>query len=159
MARLVQNNLNQLLRKQTLHSRVNCVNETAYSCLIRNRSNTTECTTTIRYEKLPMDVISCEYRPNFLYITYLSEKRVDFRNLLKVLTSIFPCRIELKQIGPREKAKKVGGVGICGQQLCCTQVRGDFDMITISMAKKSAFITQYRQTLRPVWQTQMLSQV
>ena len=88
-------------------------------------------------EKLPMDVISCEYTldQSKLIITYLSEKRVDFRNLLKVLTGIFPCRIELKQIGPREKAKKIGGVGICGQQLCCTQIRGDFDMITISMAK------------------------
>ena len=91
----------------------------------------------IKDEKLPMDVIGCEYTldQSKLIITYISEKRVDFRNLLKVLTSIFPCRIELKQIGPREKAKIVGGIGVCGRSLCCSETRGDFDMITISMAK------------------------
>lgn len=88
-------------------------------------------------EKLPMNVIACEYTldQGKLVITYLSEKRVDFRNLLKTLTSQLPCRIELRQVGPREKAKMVGGLGVCGQKLCCKETKKDFDMVTISMAK------------------------
>lgn len=91
----------------------------------------------IKNDKLQMEVLETQYTldKSKLLITYYSEKRVDFRNLLKTLTSLFPCRIELRQIGPREQAKMVGGLGVCGRELCCSQTRGDFDMITISMAK------------------------
>lgn len=91
----------------------------------------------IERERLPMNVVNTEYtlNQNKLIITYVSEKRVDFRNLLKELTSIFPCRIELKQIGHRDKAKMVGGIGVCGRELCCTETLGSFETITISMAK------------------------
>lgn len=70
-----------------------------------------------------------------MLITYVSENRVDFREILKELTSTFKTRIELKQIGPRDKAKMVGGLGVCGRQLCCKNHIQSFDTISISMAK------------------------
>ena len=66
---------------------------------------------------------------------YVSDDRVDFRELLKELASVFKCRIELRQIGPRDKAKLVGGLGSCGLPLCCSSFLGEFDGVSINMAK------------------------
>ena len=68
-------------------------------------------------------------------ITYTSDDRVDFRELLKVLSGQLKCRIELRQIGPRDKAGIVGGLGVCGLKLCCSSFLDTFDGISISMAK------------------------
>ena len=68
-------------------------------------------------------------------ITYTAEGRVDFRELLRVLASLLKCRIELHQIAPRDKAKSVGGMGICGLPLCCSTFLKSFDGISISRAK------------------------
>lgn len=86
---------------------------------------------------LSMNVISSEYTldQTKLTISYLSEDRVDFRELLKVLASLYHCRIELRQIGPRDKAKMIGGIGICGLPLCCSTFLNEFDGISITMAK------------------------
>ena len=70
-----------------------------------------------------------------LTIAYLADDRVDFRELLKVLASLYHCRIELRQIGPRDKAKLVGGSGLCGLPLCCSTFLNEFDGISITMAK------------------------
>lgn len=68
-------------------------------------------------------------------ITYLAEDRVDFRELLKLLSGQLRCRIELRQIGPRDKARMIGGLGVCGLQLCCSTFLDSFEGISISMAK------------------------
>ncbi|MDO4940388.1 MAG: regulatory iron-sulfur-containing complex subunit RicT [Erysipelotrichaceae bacterium] len=86
---------------------------------------------------LGMNIISAEYTLDRTKITfiYLADDRVDFRELLKVLASIFHCRIDLRQVGTRDKAKMVSGVGVCGRELCCAKFLGDFDRISINMAK------------------------
>ncbi|MBQ6560122.1 MAG: stage 0 sporulation protein [Erysipelotrichaceae bacterium] len=86
---------------------------------------------------LQMNVISAEYTLDRQKITfiYLADDRVDFRELLKVLASIFHCRIDLRQVGTRDKAKMVSGIGVCGRELCCARFIGDFDRISINMAK------------------------
>ena len=86
---------------------------------------------------LDMNIISAEYTLDRQKITfiYLADDRVDFRELLKVLASIFHCRIDLRQVGTRDKAKMVSGVGVCGRELCCAKFMGDFDRISINMAK------------------------
>ncbi len=86
---------------------------------------------------LHMNVISAEYTLDRAKITftYLADDRVDFRELLKVLASIFHCRIDLRQVGTRDKAKMVSGIGVCGRELCCAKFIGDFDRISINMAK------------------------
>ena len=68
-------------------------------------------------------------------ITYVAEERVDFRELLKVLASKFHCRIELRQVGPRDKAKMVGGIGLCGLPLCCKRFSTDVESVSINRAK------------------------
>ena len=70
-----------------------------------------------------------------ILFTYVSEERVDFRELLKELSNILKCRIELKQIGPRDRSKLVGGIGICGLPLCCKAFLNEFEGISINMAK------------------------
>ena len=86
---------------------------------------------------LDMNVISAEYTldKQKITFTYLADDRVDFRELLKVLAAIFHCRIDLRQVGTRDKAKMVSGVGVCGRELCCAKFIGDFDRISINMAK------------------------
>ena len=86
---------------------------------------------------LEMNIISAEYTLDRQKITfiYLADDRVDFRELLKVLASIFHCRIDLRQVGTRDKAKMVSGIGVCGRELCCAKFMGDFDRVSINMAK------------------------
>lgn len=68
-------------------------------------------------------------------ITYVAEERVDFRELLKILAARFHCRIELRQVGPRDKAKMVGGIGLCGLPLCCKQFSTNMEGVSINRAK------------------------
>lgn len=86
---------------------------------------------------LGMNILSAEYTLDRTKITfiYLADDRVDFRELLKVLASIFHCRIDLRQVGTRDKAKMVSGVGVCGRELCCAKYISEFDRISINMAK------------------------
>jgi len=86
---------------------------------------------------LGMGIISAEYTLDRTKITfiYVADDRVDFRELLKVLASIFHCRIVLRQVGTRDKAKMVSGIGVCGRELCCAKFLNDFDRISINMAK------------------------
>ena len=96
-----------------------------------------KCAECIQHQQLDMNLISCEYtldRSKVIFI-YVSENRVDFRELLKELTQIFKCRIELRQIGPRDKAKMVGGLGACGLETCCSRFLDNFDVVSINMAK------------------------
>ena len=90
-------------------------------------------------EKLDLDMnfISCEYTldKTKVIISYVADERVDFRELLKSLASKLHTRIELRQIGSRDKAKMIGGIGICGLPLCCSTFLNEFDGISINRAK------------------------
>ena len=70
-----------------------------------------------------------------LFLSYTADARVDFRELAKMLAQKYKTRIELRQIGVRDKAKKIGGVGPCGLFLCCNTFLTDFESVSISMAK------------------------
>lgn len=89
--------------------------------------------------KLSLDMrpIEAEYAldGSKLTIAYVADERVDFRELLKVLASKFHCRIELRQVGSRDKAKMVGGIGICGLPLCCSTFFSTQESISINRAK------------------------
>ena len=93
------------------------------------------CKTIVNEYKLDMHLVNCEYTLDASKVIFTSESRVDFRELLKELASVFKCRIELRQIGPRDKSKIVGGIGSCGLPLCCSSFLGEFDGVTINMAK------------------------
>lgn len=72
---------------------------------------------------------------NKIIFHFTAEGRIDFRNLVKELASIFKMRIELRQIGVRDEAKILGGIGICGRKLCCSSFLGEFQSVSIKMAK------------------------
>jgi len=95
--------------------------------------------TVVEIEKLGLEMnpIDAEFAldGSKVTITYVAEERVDFRELLKVLASKFHCRIELRQVGPRDKAKMVGGIGLCGLPLCCKRFSTDVESVSINRAK------------------------
>ncbi len=96
-----------------------------------------KCRELIEKYKLNMNVMDASYTldRDQLVFRFLSDNRVDFRDLAKELASIFKTRIELRQIGVRDKAKQVGGIGICGRPFCCSKFLSDFDSVSINMAK------------------------
>ena len=86
---------------------------------------------------LDMQLVSaeCSFDGSKILFFFTADERVDFRELVKNLASIFHTRIELRQIGVRDKAKMVGGFGICGRPFCCTTFLDDFQPVSIKMAK------------------------
>lgn len=91
----------------------------------------------VEEQKLDMHLVSSEFTLDGTKIifTYIADERVDFRDLLRVLASKLHCRIELRQIGARDRAKAIGGLGPCGLPLCCSTFLSDFEGISINMAK------------------------
>ena len=95
------------------------------------------CKTEVKKANLDMNPLSCQYTldKSKVIFTYVADERVDFRELLKALASRLHTRIELRQIGSRDKAKLIGGIGLCGLPLCCASFDSEFDGISINRAK------------------------
>jgi cell fate regulator YaaT (PSP1 superfamily) len=95
------------------------------------------CIQKITEHNLPMKLVDVEFAfdASKIIFYFTAEGRVDFRELVKVLAAIFRTRIELRQIGVRDEAKMLGGLGCCGRELCCATFLGDFDPVSIRMAK------------------------
>ena len=95
------------------------------------------CEKKIADHKLDMKLVSveCSFEGNKIIFFFTAEGRVDFRELVKDLASVFRARIELRQIGVRDEAKMLGGLGICGRPLCCNQFLEEFIPVSIKMAK------------------------
>ena len=95
------------------------------------------CMKKIEEHQLPMKLVDVEYTfdGSKVIFYFTAEGRVDFRELVKDLAAVFRTRIELRQIGVRDEAKMLGGVGSCGRVLCCASFLGDFEPVSIRMAK------------------------
>lgn len=95
------------------------------------------CVKKIDEHRLEMKLVDVEYTfdRNKVIFYFTADGRVDFRELVKDLASIFRTRIELRQIGVRDEAKMLGGIGPCGRMLCCSTFLGDFEPVSIKMAK------------------------
>ena len=95
------------------------------------------CQQKIAEHKLDMQLVSAEYvfDGSKILFFFTADDRVDFRELVRNLASTFRTRIELRQVGVRDKAKMVGGLGICGRPFCCSQFLDDFQPVSIKMAK------------------------
>lgn len=96
------------------------------------------CQEKIEAHKLDMKLVDveCTFDNNKLLFYFTAESRVDFRELVKDLASVFRTRIELRQIGVRDEAKMLGGLGICGRAFCCSSFLGEFQPVSIKMAKE-----------------------
>ena len=95
------------------------------------------CKDLILEYNLNMTLVDCHYTfdRNQLIFRFLSDSRIDFRDLARHLASIYKTRIELRQIGARDKAREIGGCGLCGRTLCCSSFLNDLDTVSINMAK------------------------
>ena len=96
------------------------------------------CEEKIAFRKLNMKLVDveCTFDNSKLLFYFTAENRVDFRELVKDLAGVFRTRIELRQIGVRDEAKVLGGLGICGREFCCKSYMGDFNPVSIKMAKE-----------------------
>lgn len=96
------------------------------------------CQQKIKEHDLNMFLIDCEYTfdRNKLIFYFTAEGRIDFRELVKDLASVFRTRIELRQIGVRDEVKRIGGNGVCGRELCCCTFLNNFETVSIKMAKE-----------------------
>lgn len=95
------------------------------------------CLQKIEEHQLDMQLVSseCAFDGSKILFFFTADERVDFRELVKDLASVFRTRIELRQIGVRDKAKMVGGLGVCGRPFCCKEFLDDFEPVSIKMAK------------------------
>ena len=96
-----------------------------------------KCKELVVKHKLDMQIINASYTldRDQLVFHFIADNRIDFRVLAKDLASIYKTRIELRQVGVRDKAKEIGGFGPCGRQFCCASFLNDFDSVSINMAK------------------------
>ena len=110
-------------------------------CVEENRQKEKQaydvCLQKIAEQELDMQLVSaeCSFDGSKLLFFFTADERVDFRELVKSLAAVFHTRIELRQIGVRDKAKMVGGLGICGRPFCCASFLDDFQPVSIKMAK------------------------
>lgn len=104
----------------------------------KEKSAFSVCEEKIAKHKLEMKLVDVEisFDSSKMIFFFTAETRVDFRELVKDLASTFHTRIELRQIGVRDEAKKLGGLGICGQSYCCSRFLNDFQPVSIKMAKE-----------------------
>ena len=96
------------------------------------------CNEKIKEHKLDMTLTDVEYKfdNSKLLFFFTADGRIDFRDLVKDLAAIFKTRIELRQIGVRDEVKRIGGCGVCGRELCCCSYLGNFETVSIKMAKE-----------------------
>ena len=96
------------------------------------------CGEKVNKHKLPMNLVDVEYKydGSKLIFYFTADGRIDFRELVKDLAAIFRTRIELRQIGVRDEVRRMGGNGMCGRQLCCCSFLGNFETVSIKMAKE-----------------------
>ncbi|MCI2772498.1 stage 0 sporulation family protein [Staphylococcus warneri] len=95
------------------------------------------CKEVVAQQELDMRLVNCEYTldKSKVIFNFTADDRIDFRKLVKVLAQNLKKRIELRQIGVRDEAKLLGGIGPCGRSLCCSTFLGDFEPVSIKMAK------------------------
>lgn len=126
---------------ETLGNVVRIASKKDYSKYKENQKDASmalkKCKKLVEKYNLEMNLLDANYTfdRDQLIFRFFSDKRIDFRELARELASIYKVRIELRQIGVRDKAKEVGGLGSCGQELCCHRYLKDFDSVSISMAK------------------------
>lgn len=105
--------------------------------LLDEKKALNKCRDLVDKYNLKMYIIDATYTldRNQLYFRFMADNRVDFRELAKELAAVFKTRIELRQMGVRDRAKEFSGYGQCGRKLCCSKFMNDFDSISINMAK------------------------
>ncbi len=150
---------------QPLKRVVRVATETDMKTLERNSKRADEaflvCKRKIEDRGLEMNLVTaeCTFDMNKLLFYFTADGRVDFRELVKDLASVFRTRIELRQIGVRDEAKMIGGLGCCGRELCCSTYLDDFHPVSINMAKGSEPFAQSGEDFRCVRPSDVLPEI
>ena len=127
--------------QKMLHKVIQKANESDIEQLKKNKEKEFRakkiCNEKIKKHRLDMRLIEveCAFDNSKISFYFTSETRVDFRNLVKELAGIFKTRIELRQVGVRDEAKSLGGIGPCGKSFCCSTFLSEFQPVSIRMAK------------------------
>jgi len=134
---ILEEGFNENKYKNIVRVATNEDEERYYNLLKENKKALQKARELVTKFDLNMNIISAEFtfEKEQLIFNFVSDERVDFRELAKKLASLYHTRIELRQIGARDKAKEIGGCGICGQKLCCTRFLDHIDAISMNMAK------------------------
>lgn len=128
--------------KAPLRSVIRIANDADMKILEENKKKEadafTVCCEKIKKHNLDMKLVEVEYTfdNSKILFYFTADGRIDFRELVKELATIYRTRIELRQIGARDESKTLGSVGICGRALCCSQFLGEFEPVSIKMAKE-----------------------
>lgn len=128
----IKNPLKPIIRKATPADE-----ETVEQNRVREKEAFNICQRRIKRHGLEMSLVDVEFTfdVNKIIFYFTADGRIDFRELVKDLASVFRTRIELRQIGVRDEARMIGGIGGCGRPLCCASWLGDFEPVSIRMAK------------------------
>ena len=128
----IKNELKKVLRKATKEDLLNNLKNSEEA-----KKAIEKCRELVKKYNLNMQIIDASFTfdKSQLLFKFLSDNRVDFRNLAKDLANIYKTRIELRQVGARDKAKEIGGCGLCGRKLCCSAFLEDLESVSINMAK------------------------
>ncbi len=139
--------LKQIGENEIVSPLKNVIRKATQEDIIKNDENKSKekealeiCMAKIQQHNLKMKLIDVEYTfdNNKVIFYFTADGRVDFRELVKDLASVFRTRIELRQIGVRDEAKMIGGLGPCGRTMCCSTFLGDFAPVSIKMAKEQS---------------------
>ena len=138
--------LKPILRKATPEDE-----ETVIQNQVREREAFNICQRRIQRHGLEMNLVDVEFTfdINKIIFYFTADGRIDFRELVKDLASVFRTRIELRQIGVRDEARMVGGIGSCGRPLCCASWLGDFEPVSIRMAEDYMYAKEKGKGSRP----------
>jgi cell fate regulator YaaT (PSP1 superfamily) len=92
----------------------------------------------VRHRRMPMKLIACDcpFDGSKVVFYFFSDERIDFRDMVRDLAQVLHTRVEMKQIGPRDETKLVGGIGPCGRELCCSSFLREFKPVSVKMAKE-----------------------
>lgn len=128
----IRNPLKPIIRKATPEDE-----ETVVQNQVREKEAFNICQRRIKRHGLEMSLVDVEFTfdVNKIIFYFTADGRIDFRELVKDLASVFRTRIELRQIGVRDEARMIGGIGSCGRPLCCASWLGEFEPVSIRMAK------------------------
>lgn len=134
--------IDESLVKQPLRSVLRVATDEDFRIVEQNKKKEAEafalCNEKIKKHGLEMKLVEVEYTfdGSKILFYFTADARIDFRELVKELATIYRTRIELRQIGARDESKTLGSVGVCGRELCCSQFLGEFEPVSIKMAKE-----------------------
>ncbi len=134
--------IEESLVKQPLRSVLRIATDEDFRVVEQNKKKEAEafqlCNEKIKKHGLEMKLVEVEYTfdGSKILFYFTADNRIDFRELVKELATIYRTRIELRQIGARDESKTLGSIGVCGRELCCSQFLGEFEPVSIKMAKE-----------------------